>query len=86
LTGAATITVGAHADAAVVTGVNVLFVFVFLIEGARWAGYSAFQHPVSSLALGELGWMSRANFSAADPISGYAPGTPMHASTHSSCA
>jgi hypothetical protein len=39
-----------------------LFVVVFLIEGATRPDYSAFQHPVSSLELGEYGWMQRANF------------------------
>lgn len=39
-----------------------LFVVVFLVEGATRAGYSALRHPVSSLALGDLGWVQRANF------------------------
>jgi hypothetical protein len=94
----------------------VLFFVVFLIEGATRANYNALQHPVSSLEIGELGWMQRTNFVvsggliiafavglkrrlgglwrplliglvgvgligagvfAADPISGYPPGTPM---------
>lgn len=40
----------------------VLFVLAFLVEGATRPGYSAFRHPVSSLALGEYGWTQRANF------------------------
>lgn len=39
-----------------------LFVLVFLIEGATRSNYSAWRHPVSSLALGDLGWMQSANF------------------------
>jgi hypothetical protein len=43
-----------------------LFVVVFLIEGAvpaiRAAGYSPLRHPVSSLAIGQFGWMQVANF------------------------
>lgn len=40
----------------------VLFVAVFLVEGATRADYSPLRHPVSSLQLGELGWMQTANF------------------------
>src|SRR5215471_8919635 len=40
-----------------------LFTLVYLLEGAtRDDGYSAFRHPVSSLALGRQGWMQVANF------------------------
>ena len=39
-----------------------LFVVVFLIEGATRADYDPLRHPVSSLALGESGWMQVANF------------------------
>ncbi|MGW4642913.1 DUF998 domain-containing protein [Sphaerisporangium sp. NPDC004334] len=41
-----------------------LFVAVWLLEGSvlRPAGYSALRHPVSSLAIGELGWIQVANF------------------------
>lgn len=39
-----------------------LFVMMFLIEGATRASYSPLRHPVSSLALGELGWMQVVNF------------------------
>jgi hypothetical protein len=39
-----------------------LFVITFLIEGATRANYNPFRHPVSSLALGEYGWVQSANF------------------------
>jgi hypothetical membrane protein len=39
-----------------------LFVVAFLIEGATRAAYDPLRHPVSSLALGESGWMQVANF------------------------
>ncbi len=39
-----------------------LFVVIFLIEGATRADYSPLRHPVSSLALGNLGWMQVINF------------------------
>jgi Protein of unknown function (DUF998) len=39
-----------------------LFVVVFLLEGATLAKYDALRHPVSSLALGDLGWIQVANF------------------------
>jgi hypothetical membrane protein len=39
-----------------------LFVLVFLVEGATRAGYDPLRHPVSSLALGDSGWMQTANF------------------------
>ena len=40
-----------------------LFVLAFLIEGAiKSDGYDVLRHPVSSLALGEHGWMQTANF------------------------
>jgi hypothetical membrane protein len=39
-----------------------LFVVVFLIEGATRPDYDPLKHPVSSLALGEWGWMQSANF------------------------
>lgn len=39
-----------------------LFVITFLIEGATRADYNALRHPVSSLALGDFGWMQVANF------------------------
>lgn len=58
-----------------------LFVGTFLAEGATRAGYEPLRHPVSSLALGDHGWMQTANFVVAglfptDPVSGYPPGTP----------
>lgn len=39
-----------------------LFVVTFLAEGATRAGYEPLRHPVSSLALGDYGWMQTANF------------------------
>ncbi|MFI7062197.1 DUF998 domain-containing protein [Kribbella sp. NPDC050124] len=40
-----------------------LFVLTFLIEGAlKGSGYDPMRHPVSSLALGEHGWVQTANF------------------------
>ncbi len=39
-----------------------LFIVVFLIEGATRPNYSAWHHFVSSLSLGEQGWMQIANF------------------------
>jgi hypothetical membrane protein len=38
------------------------FIAVFLLEGAARAGYDPQRHPVSSLAIGERGWVQRANF------------------------
>ncbi|MEU4722962.1 DUF998 domain-containing protein [Nonomuraea dietziae] len=39
-----------------------LFVGVFLITGATRAGYDPLRHPVSSLALGDLGWTQVVTF------------------------
>jgi Protein of unknown function (DUF998) len=39
-----------------------LFVVAFLVEGATRAGYDPLRHPVSSLALGDLGWTQTLNF------------------------
>lgn len=40
-----------------------LFVVAFLVQGAfKGSGYDALRHPVSSLALGEHGWVQTANF------------------------
>src|SRR4051794_10136789 len=39
-----------------------LFIVVFLIEGATRAGYNAFRYPVSSLSIGNFGWIQAANF------------------------
>src|SRR5664280_1773513 len=39
-----------------------LFVATALIEGAGRAGYEPIREPVSALALGERGWIQRANF------------------------
>ncbi|MFC6086925.1 DUF998 domain-containing protein [Sphaerisporangium aureirubrum] len=38
------------------------FVAAFLVEGATREGYNPLRHPVSSLALGDLGWTQTANF------------------------
>ena len=38
-----------------------LFVTVFLVEGATRPDYSAWRHAVSQLSLGELGWMNATN-------------------------
>jgi Protein of unknown function (DUF998) len=39
-----------------------LFVVVFLVEGATRRHYDAWRHPVSSLSIGDLGWMQMTNF------------------------
>ncbi|MGW5688614.1 DUF998 domain-containing protein [Nonomuraea sp. NPDC003754] len=40
-----------------------VFVTAFLVEGAtRGGGYDPLRHPVSSLAIGDLGWTQTANF------------------------
>jgi hypothetical membrane protein len=39
-----------------------LFIITFIIEGAARAGYSPFRHPISSLSIGELGWIQTVNF------------------------
>jgi hypothetical protein len=39
-----------------------LFIVVFLIEGATRADYNALRYPVSSLSIGDLGWIQAANF------------------------
>lgn len=39
-----------------------LFVGTFSLLGARKPGYDVRRHPVSSLALGQAGWLQRANF------------------------
>lgn len=39
-----------------------LFVVIFLVEGFLRSGYNALRQPVSSLALGERGWIQRTNF------------------------
>ncbi len=41
-----------------------LFIAVFTVEGARREGYDPLREPVSALALGERGWVQRANFLA----------------------
>jgi hypothetical membrane protein len=40
----------------------VLFVVVFLIDGATRPGYDPAYHPVSALSLGERGWLQITNF------------------------
>lgn len=39
-----------------------LFIATFLIAGAARANYNPLRHPVSSLAIGEFGWVQAANF------------------------
>jgi hypothetical membrane protein len=39
-----------------------LFVGIFLIAGAITPGYSVARHPVSTLALGEFGWLQTLSF------------------------
>ncbi|MEW9529445.1 DUF998 domain-containing protein [Microbispora sp. NPDC049125] len=52
-----------------------LFVVVFLAEGATRAGYDPLRHPVSSLELGDGGWVQTANFLVAGFLSlAYAAG------------
>jgi hypothetical protein len=39
-----------------------LFTFTYLVEGAARANYDPLRHPVSSLALGDRGWIQTLNF------------------------
>lgn len=39
-----------------------LFIIVFLIEGATRADYNPLRYPISSLSIGALGWIQAANF------------------------
>jgi hypothetical membrane protein len=39
-----------------------LFIVVFLIEGATRRGYDALRYPVSSLSIGAMGWIQAASF------------------------
>lgn len=39
-----------------------LFIIVFLIEGVTRADYNPLRYPVSSLSIGDLGWIQAANF------------------------
>jgi hypothetical protein len=39
-----------------------LFIVVFLIEGVTRADYNPLRYPVSSLSIGDLGWIQAANF------------------------
>ena len=41
---------------------SMLFIIVFLIEGATREGYSPFRFPISSLSIGDLGWIQITNF------------------------
>jgi hypothetical protein len=45
-----------------------LFVLSFLIQGATRDGYDPLRHPVSSLALGDHGWMQTATFLVAGAL------------------
>ncbi|MBV9455366.1 MAG: DUF998 domain-containing protein [Rubrobacter sp.] len=42
--------------------VSPLFVATFLVEGDARVGYEPLRHPVSSLGLGDHGWVQTANF------------------------
>ncbi|MEV0713351.1 DUF998 domain-containing protein [Asanoa sp. NPDC050611] len=46
-----------------------LFVVTFLIAGATRDGYDPMRHPVSSLSLGDAGWVQTANFLVAGVLS-----------------
>jgi hypothetical protein len=39
-----------------------LFVFTFLVEGGTRANYNPLRYPISSLSIGDLGWMQICNF------------------------
>lgn len=41
---------------------SILFIIMFLIEGATREGYSPFRFPISSLSIGDLGWIQITNF------------------------
>jgi len=45
-----------------------VFVVVFLFEGAVRNGYRPLRHPVSSLALGQRGWIQAGNFAIAGTL------------------
>lgn len=40
----------------------IIFVFIFLIDGATRVGYDPLYHSVSSLSLGDRGWLQISNF------------------------
>lgn len=44
------------------TVATIMFVLVFLIDGATRSGYDPVYHPVSALSLGERGWIQVMNF------------------------
>jgi hypothetical protein len=46
-----------------------LFIAVMLLEGATRVGYDPMRHPISSLALGDHGWMQTATFLATGILS-----------------
>ena len=39
-----------------------LFTLAWMVEGATRANYDPLRHPISSLSIGELGWMQMTNF------------------------
>jgi hypothetical membrane protein len=39
-----------------------LFILVFLVLGATRPGYNPYRHPISSLSIGDTGWIQAANF------------------------
>jgi len=41
---------------------SLLFIVVFLIEGATRVNYSPLRQPISSLSIGDFGWTQRTNF------------------------
>ena len=41
---------------------SMLFIILFLIEGATREDYSPFRFPISSLSIGDLGWIQITNF------------------------
>ncbi len=43
-------------------GGTVLFLVIYLIEGATRPGYNAWQQTISALSFGPTGWIQRANF------------------------
>ncbi|MGH3184154.1 MAG: DUF998 domain-containing protein [Streptosporangiaceae bacterium] len=50
-----------------------LFVAVFVVEGARRAGYKPLRHPVSSLSLGPHGWVQVATSARPERFASPAP-------------
>ncbi|MFG2087544.1 DUF998 domain-containing protein [Spirillospora sp. NPDC048824] len=60
-----------------------LFTLAYLAEGATRAGYDPLRHPVSSLALGEYGWMQTLNFFVAAALTIVFAAGMQHLSTRS---